>query len=586
MLQLGTYVFKLAESEREFEQIHRLNYRTFVDEIPQHSATGSGKLVDKFHHKNLYFIVLKHGRVVGMLSAHDQPPFSVADRLDDPGILQQSTMQPLEVRLLAIEPSERNSNLFFGLIWTLYEYALQHQKSHLIISGVSQRLRLYERLGFVPVGPSVRSGSASFVPMMLTVGQLPGKVLRVKQQWESHIEHLLASNKPIEWGSDDEAELTAGQATTRALSEAEICLLPGPVTMAPAVRQAFTQPPIYHRGPQFIQRFDRIRQLLSDLVGNRRVAILNGSGTLANETVAATLAAIGCPGRGVMLVNGEFGGRLARQAARFGLHPTILNWSWGKPWHLAEVEQVLAREPAGSWVWGVHQESSSGILNDLPGLVRVARRHGVRVCIDCISSLGAVGIDLSDVFLAAASSGKSLGSYAGAALVFADPEVPSLVDRTKVASYFDLAAAVEAKGPCYTFPSPTLLALEAALEPYSNPQQARIVFARYAELGRYVRQQLRRLGLPPLAEEEHACPVLATFTPPGGESSAQFVGRCLSWGVAIGGQSGYLAERRLVQIATMGAVTRQMCDTLFKRLERWLARRQEVAAVLEAVGAV
>src|SRR5438128_235435 len=108
MLQLGSFVFKLADCEAEFEQIHRLNYRTFVDEIPQHADTGTGKLVDKFHVKNLYFVVLKRGRVVGMLSAHDQPPFSVADRLDNPGILQEPGMHPLEVRLLAIEPSERN----------------------------------------------------------------------------------------------------------------------------------------------------------------------------------------------------------------------------------------------------------------------------------------------------------------------------------------------------------------------------------------------------------------------------------------------------------------------------------------------
>jgi aspartate aminotransferase-like enzyme len=590
MLQLGCYVFKLADTDREFEQIHRLNYRTFVDEIPQHSDPGTGKLVDKFHHKNLYFVVLKRGRLVGMLSAHDQPPFSVADRLTDPTILDKPDMRPLEVRLLAIEPTERNSNLFFGLIWTLYEYAQKTEKTHLIISGVAQRLRLYERLGFVAVGPSVRSGNASFVPMMLTVGNLPGKVQRVKRLWESHIEQLLGQSAAGEWDDDSLptpplTEETGDEPPPRALCEAEICLLPGPVTMSPAVRQAFAQPPIYHRGPAFIQRFHKIRARLGELVGAREVAILNGSGTLANETVAATLSALGCPGRGVLLVNGEFGGRLVRQAARFGLHPTVLSWPWGKPWDLEQVDQALSCEPQGSWVWGVHQESSSGVLNDLPGLVRIAKKHGVRVCVDCISSLGAVPLDLSEVFLATGSSGKALGSYAGAALVFADPAVNALVDRARVPSYFDLASALEAKGPCYTFPSPLLLALETALEPYATPEQAQAVFARYAELGRYVRQRLRRLDLTPLAEEEHACPVLTTFTPPGGESSTKFVERCLSWGIALGGQSGYLAERRLVQIATMGAATRQMCDVLFERLERWLAKRQEVAEVLETVGA-
>ena len=89
MLRVGPYVFKRAETRQEFEQIHRLNYRTFVSEIPQYSDPGTGRLVDKFHDKSAYFIVLREGRVVGMLSTHDQPPFSVADRLRDPEILNR-----------------------------------------------------------------------------------------------------------------------------------------------------------------------------------------------------------------------------------------------------------------------------------------------------------------------------------------------------------------------------------------------------------------------------------------------------------------------------------------------------------------
>src|SRR4051812_30331106 len=54
MLRVGHYLFKRAESKQEFEQVHRLNHRTFVDEIPQHKATGTGVLVDKFHHKSVY----------------------------------------------------------------------------------------------------------------------------------------------------------------------------------------------------------------------------------------------------------------------------------------------------------------------------------------------------------------------------------------------------------------------------------------------------------------------------------------------------------------------------------------------------
>ena len=155
-----------------------------------------------------------------------------------------------------------------------------------------------------------------------------------------------------------------------------------------------------------------MRRLLGDIVGGRDVAILNGSGTLANETIAATLAAIqratAKPGRGVLLINGELGQRLAKQATRFGLQPQLLNWRWGKPWNLEEVDAALALEPPGSWVWGVHQESSTGVLNDLQGLVSMAQRRGIRVCVDCISSLGAVPLDLREVYLATGSTGKAL----------------------------------------------------------------------------------------------------------------------------------------------------------------------------------
>ncbi len=550
MLRVGHYVFKRAETSGELEQVHRLNYRTFVDEIPQHEDTGDGLLVDKFHDKNAYFIVLRQGRVVGMLGVHGQPPFSVAARLPEPDMLARPGTRPLEVRLLAIEPAERNSTMFYGLIWTLYNFAEANGYTHLFISGIEERVTMYKRIGFRVLGPAVPSGGARFVPMVFTVGEISPRMQRVKRLWETHVEKVA-----------DRRE--------------DVCLLPGPVTTAEAVRRAFHESPIYHRGPEFIGQFVAVRRQLSALANAGNVAILNGSGTLANEAVAATLAADPGRGRGVLLVNGEFGQRLARQATRFGLQPRVLAWPWGEPWDLDQVAAALADEPPGSWVWGVHQESSTGVLNDLPGLVRVARAREVRVCVDCISSLGAVPLDLGDVYLATGATGKSLGAYAGAALIFADAEALRRTDRSRVPSYFDVAAALGSDGPCYTFPSPTLRALQAALEVYATPARAEARYEEYAALGRHVRQQLRGLGLEPLAREACASPVVTTFAPPGGEPSAPFVERCRSWGFAIGGQSGYLAERRLVQIATMGAVTRTDCEPLFELLRAHLAAEVE-----------
>jgi aspartate aminotransferase-like enzyme len=582
MLQVGRYVFKCADAKDEFEQIHRLNYQTFVGEIPQHADNGAGFLVDKFHTKNAYFIVLKDERLIAMVGVHDQPPFSVADRLSDPAILTRDGVRPLEVRLLAVEPDERGSNVFFGLIYTLYSYTLRNGYTHLFISGIQERQELYERLGFAPLGPAVPSGQASFVPMVLTIGKLPFRMERLKKLWETHVNHVGPDGPYRRRRHSSTAESFARDGDVEEGPRPDdVCLLPGPVTTSRTVQEAFHQPPIYHRGHRFIRRFVGVRRLLGEIVGGRDVAILNGSGTLANETIAATLAgmqrASARPGRGVLLINGEFGQRLAKQATRFGLQPQLLSWRWGKPWNLDEVDAALAHEPDGSWVWGVHQESSTGVLNDLPGLVKIAQKHGARVCVDCISSLGAVPLDLRHVFLASGATGKSLGAYAGAALIFAEGDALETLDRTRVPSYFDVAAALRSDGPCYTFPSPTLFALEAALQEYAGTQKAQATYARYAALGVHVRQELRRLGLEPLAEDDHACPVVTTFTPPGDETSAEFVARCRDWGFAIGGQSAYLAQRRYVQIATMGAVTLDQVEPLFGHIGRWLAKSPALA---------
>jgi aspartate aminotransferase-like enzyme len=108
------------------------------------------------------------------------------------------------------------------------------------------------------------------------------------------------------------------------------------------------------------------------------------------------------------------------------------------------------------------------------------------------------------------------------------------------------------EGSCFTFPSPLLLALEEALRKKRD----------YAPLGNLVRNRLRGMGIEPMVEEPVAAPVVTTFAPP----EEKFHERCLRLGYRIGGESGYLAARGLVQIATMGAVLATQIDGLFDQL--------------------
>lgn len=165
----GTLQFKIASEPAEFEQIHRLNYTTFVEEIPQHHANPSQALVDKFHHENTYIICLDHGQLVGMLAVRAKRPFSLDAKLTHLDSYLPPGRRLCELRLLAIERQYRKGWVFWGLSKLLVELCLQQGYDLALISGTTRQQKLYRHLGFVPFGPLVGESGAQFQPMYLSL---------------------------------------------------------------------------------------------------------------------------------------------------------------------------------------------------------------------------------------------------------------------------------------------------------------------------------------------------------------------------------------------------------------------------------
>ena len=120
-------------------------------------------------------------------------------------------------------------------------------------------------------------------------------------------------------------------------------LLPGPVQIARSVRDAFARAPMSHRESVLIDAYQEVRGRLRDLMGGMQTALLTGSGTLANDIVAACLRERFGDRRGIVLSNGEFGERLIRQAECAGLNFTLLSSRWGEPWDQQSIERAMER---------------------------------------------------------------------------------------------------------------------------------------------------------------------------------------------------------------------------------------------------
>src|SRR3954465_13694803 len=271
--------FKTANEDWEFEAIHRLNYKTFVEEIPQHHASPTHRLVDKFHAENTYLICLSGKKLVGMLAVRGARPFSLDQKLENLDSYLPAGRTICEIRLLAIEKKFRGAQVLQGILALLWQHGIEKGYDLAIISGTTRQFKLYQHLGFAPFGPVVGSGEAEFQPMYVTL-----------ETFEATAREFLRSSP------------------SRAFQPSAVNFLPGPVTIRREVRRAFEQAPESHRADAFVKDFQATKEILCELVRARSVELLLGSGTLANDVVAAQVSLE--QRRGLVLSNGEFGERL------------------------------------------------------------------------------------------------------------------------------------------------------------------------------------------------------------------------------------------------------------------------------------
>ena len=527
--QTGTagLVFKQADTDWEFSQISQLNYASFVEEVPQHPANPHRALVDRFHDENTYFICLRDRELVGMICVRDRRPFSLDGKLGDLELyLPQAKGSALcEVRLLAVRPDMRRTRVLQGLFSMVAVHCQQAGHDYVVISGRVSQQALYRHIGFNPFGPVVGDDSALYQPMFRPVGNVGAEF--------AGLYHRSLPSPP----------------------EEPVILMPGPVRIPTAVSEAFQRPPVSHRSKEFADLMLRAKDRLRRLTGAEHAAVMAGSGTLANDVVAAQLSRM--PGRGIIISAGEFGCRLIDHADRCGLSYTALGQEWGEPLDYARIEAEAAVH-AGGWLWAAHCETSTGALADLTRLKAICRRWGLRLALDCVSSLGATPVDLRGVCLASAASGKGLAAYPGLAMVFSshrpgpNPALPRYLDLG-----LHLAPANIGSVP-FTVSSNLLRALVAGLE-----RQSEELLCRIEADGRWLQQHLDALGLRLVASEGERTGAISTVALPEEAVDAAGLGAGLeSRGFFTSHASSYLRDRNWLQFCLMGDVNREDLERL------------------------
>jgi aspartate aminotransferase-like enzyme len=281
----------------------------------------------------------------------------------------------------------------------------------------------------------------------------------------------------------------------------EIILAPGPTPIPPEVYLAQGSPLVYHRGPGFGNLMrditDRLKVLYRTDAAD--VLLMTSSGTGGLESAIQNVFS---PGDEVFVpLAGFFADRWKKLAESHGLLVHTIEYEWGAKIRPDDVATALAGHPVKA-VLLTQSETSTGVIQPIEELARVANEAGAMVVVDAVSSLGAVPFEFDawGVDIAVGGSQKALSASPGIAFV-------AISDRAWVAHetatlprfYFDWSIYrrfAELKDPenPWTPAISVMQGLQAALDLYFQ-DGLEVALARHEMLSRAVKDGVEALGL-------------------------------------------------------------------------------------------
>jgi len=277
---------------------------------------------------------------------------------------------------------------------------------------------------------------------------------------------------------------------------------------------------INHRGPEFQKILSDVTAKLKQVFQTKNdVLILTGSGTGGLEAaVVNTLS----PGDKVLSVSiGVFGDRFANIAKEFGAEVVSLKVEWGRAADPDAIRQAIKANPDIKAVLVTHNETSTGVTNDLGAISKVVKEAGKLLLVDAISSMGSINLPVDKWQCDAVVTGSQKGWMVppGLAMVGVSPEAWQAHAKAKMPRFywdFTRAKSYLEKGQTPWTPAISVVfALSVALDMMLKEGLPKIV-ARHAKVGQVTRDGVKSLGLPLFAEESHASNTVTAIAAAGG----------------------------------------------------------------------
>ena len=243
--------------------------------------------------------------------------------------------------------------------------------------------------------------------------------------------------------------------------------------------------------------------------------LMQGSGTFGVESVLTSV--IGKDDKLLICANGAYGERMEDIVNHTDIPYIIYLEDYDKVPDAHRVAQILEDYPEITHVSMVHSETTSGILNDIEAVSRVANEHGCTMIVDAMSSFGGVDIPVGDwgIDFLISSANKCIQGVPGFSFIIANKQ--KLMEskgkaRSLSLDLYDQWETMNKDGKWrFTSPTHVVLAFAQALRELEKEGGIAARNKRYTDNNRLLIEKMKELGIRPYIDETHQGPIITTF---------------------------------------------------------------------------
>ncbi|ENM5925885.1 2-aminoethylphosphonate--pyruvate transaminase [Vibrio mimicus] len=360
------------------------------------------------------------------------------------------------------------------------------------------------------------------------------------------------------------------------MKNAYLLLTPGPLSTSESVREAMLKDWCTWDDDYNLEIVEVIRRKLVALATTQSgytSVLMQGCGT---ASVEATIGTVMLPTDKLLVIdNGAYGARIAQIAEYLNIACHVISPGETAQPNLEEIAQVLTSDSAITHVAVVHCETTTGMLNPIAEVAKLAKQHGKRVILDAMSSFGGIPMDIGemDIDFMISSANKCIQGVPGFGFVIAKrSELEQCQGRARslTLDLYDQWQCMEKNRGKWRFTSPThtVRAFYQALLELESEGGIAPRYQRYHTNQQKLVKGMRTLGFTPLLPESLHSPIITSFYSPTDSDYqfGEFYQRLKQQGFVI--YPGKVSNADCFRIGNIGEVYPQDIDRLLSAMQQ------------------